>query len=153
MKSLNDAHSRRAFLQFTAGGVIALASGGVAFASASDVDALIEKMTGGKKPSDGRITLDLPTIAENGLVVPVNFEVQSPMTADDYVKSVHLFAEGNPNVQVADFTFSPLCPKAAAQLRIRLAQTQNVTALAIMSNGDAFVAKKEVKVTIGGCGG
>lgn len=153
MESLNDAHSRRVFLKLTVGGVIALAGSGMAFASATDVDALIEKMAGGKKPTEGRITLDLPTIAENGLVVPVNFEVQSPMTPDDYVKSVHLFAEANPNVQVADFAFTPLCPKAAAQLRIRLAQTQNVTALAIMSNGDAYISKKEVKVTIGGCGG
>lgn len=153
MKSLNGAHSRRVFLKLTAGGVIVLASGGAAFASAADVESLIEKMAGGKKPAEGRITLDLPTIAENGLVVPVSFEVQSPMTPDDYVKSVHLFAESNPNVQVADFSFTPLCPKAAAQLRIRLAQTQHVTALAIMSNGDAFISKKEVKVTIGGCGG
>lgn len=153
VESLKDAHSRRVFIKLAAGGVLALASVGSALASAADVDALIEKMAGGKKPSEGRITLDLPTIAENGLVVPVNFEVQSPMTADDYVKSVHLFAESNPNVQLADFTFTPLCPKAAAQLRIRLAQTQNVTALAVMSNGDAYIAKKEVKVTIGGCGG
>lgn len=153
MESLNGAQSRRVFLKLTAGGAIALAGGGMAFASPADVDALIEKMTGGKKAAAGRITLDLPTIAENGLVVPVNFEVESPMTPDDYVKSVHLFAEANPNVQVADFSFTPLCPKAAAQLRIRLAQTQNVTALAIMSNGDAFISKKEVKVTIGGCGG
>lgn len=153
MESLSDAHSRRAFIKLAAGGVLVIASGGAVLASPADVDALIDKMAGGKKPVEGRITLDLPSIAENGLVVPVNFEVQSPMTAEDYVKSVHLFAEANPNVQLADFTFTPMAPKAAAQLRIRLAQTQNVTALAVMSNGDAYIAKKEVKVTIGGCGG
>jgi len=153
MESLNGAHSRRAFIKLAAGGALVLASGLPSLASSADVDALIQKFSGGKKPSEGRITLDLPSIAENGLVVPLNFEVQSPMTADDYVKSVHLFAEANPNVQLADFSFTPLVPKAAAQLRIRLAQTQNVTVLALMSNGDAYVAKKEVKVTIGGCGG
>jgi sulfur-oxidizing protein SoxY len=54
---------------------------------------------------------------------------------------------------VADYTFTPLSPKAAAQLRIRLAKTQTITALAVMSNGEIFSTRKEVKVTIGGCGG
>ncbi|MBS0232251.1 MAG: thiosulfate oxidation carrier protein SoxY [Proteobacteria bacterium] len=153
MASLSDAHTRRVFLKLTAAGAITLATAGAAFANPADVETLIQKMTGGKKPSEGRITLDLPTIAENGLVVPLGFDVQSPMTENDYVKSVHIFAESNPNVQVADYTFTPLCPKAAIQVRMRLAQTQRVTALAIMSNGDAYIARKEVKVTIGGCGG
>ncbi len=153
MDSLSDAQTRRVFLKLTAAGAIALATAGTAFANAADVETIIQKMTGGKKPTEGRITLDLPTIAENGLVVPLGFDVQSPMTESDYVKSVHIFAESNPNVQVADYTFTPLCPKAAIQVRMRLAQTQRVTALAIMSNGDAYIARKEVKVTIGGCGG
>lgn len=153
MDSLSDAQTRRVFLKLTAAGAIALATAGTAFANAADVETIIQKMTSGKKPTEGRITLDLPTIAENGLVVPLGFDVQSPMTESDYVKSVHIFAESNPNVQVADYTFTPLCPKAAIQVRMRLAQTQRVTALAIMSNGDAYIARKEVKVTIGGCGG
>ena len=122
-------------------------------AADSDVDALIKKLAAGKPITEGRISLDLPNIAENGMVVPLNFEVESPMTAEDYVKSVHFYADGNPNPQVADYTFSPLSPKAAAQLRIRLAKTQNVVAVAVMSNGEIYSAKKEVKVTIGGCGG
>ncbi|HEX2841260.1 thiosulfate oxidation carrier protein SoxY [Hyphomicrobium sp.] len=122
-------------------------------AASGEVDALIKKVAGDSKISEGRISLDLPGIAENGLVVPLNFSVESPMTADDYVKSVHFFADGNPNPQVADYTFTPLSPKAAAQLRIRLAKTQTITALAIMSSGEVFSTKKEVKVTIGGCGG
>ncbi len=154
MDSLSDAHSRRVFLKLTAAGVLTVATGGgLALASAAEVETQIMKLTGGKKPVEGRISLDLPTIAENGLVVPLGFDVQSPMSESDYVKSVHLFAEGNPNVQVADFNYTPLAPKAAAKIRIRLAQTQNVTALAVMSTGDAYIARKEVKVTIGGCGG
>jgi sulfur-oxidizing protein SoxY len=66
---------------------------------------------------------------------------------------VHIYADGNPNPQIADFNFTPLSPKASAQLRIRLAKTQNVIVVAVMSNGDVYSAKKEVKVTIGGCGG
>lgn len=153
MNIQSDAHSRRAFLKLTAAGVLTVATSGMALATPADVKTLISKLSGGKNPVEGRITLDLPTIAENGLVVPLGFDVQSPMIEGDYVKSVYLFAESNPNVQVADFNYTPLAPKAAAKIRIRLAQTQNVTALAIMSNGDAFIARKEVKVTIGGCGG
>jgi sulfur-oxidizing protein SoxY len=154
MKSMSATHSRRSFLQAASIGIFALTQGSRSvFASTTEVEALMQKFAGGKTPKEGRITLDLPSIAENGLVVPLNFEVESPMTEGDYVKSVHIFAEGNPNVQVADYTFTPICPKCAVQLRIRLAKTQFVTAMAVMSNGDVYSAKKEVKVTIGGCGG
>jgi len=153
MTILSAAHTRRSVLQATGIGLLALAGSTSAFASAADVDALIKKFSNGKTPKEGKIILDLPSIAENGLVVPLNFEVESPMTENDYVKAVHIFAESNPNVQVADYTFTPLCPKCAVQLRIRLAKTEFVTAMAVMSNGDVYTARKEVKVTIGGCGG
>jgi sulfur-oxidizing protein SoxY len=124
-----------------------------ALAKPEDVTAEIKKLFGDKAIAAGKIKLDLPTIAENGLVVPLNFEVESPMTDKDYVKSVHFFADGNPNPQLANFHFTPMSPKASAQIRIRLAQTQNIVAVAEMSDGKLFTAKKEVKVTIGGCGG
>ncbi|MEZ5843083.1 MAG: thiosulfate oxidation carrier protein SoxY [Hyphomicrobiaceae bacterium] len=113
----------------------------------------IKKLFGGKTPKEGKVKLDVPSIAENGLVVPLNFEVESPMTANDYVKAVHIWADGNPSPGIATFRFTPMAPKAAAQIRIRLAKTQNIVAVAEMSNGDLYTAKKEVKVTIGGCGG
>ena len=124
-----------------------------AFATPDAVTAEIAKLYPGKTPKEGKINLDLPSIAENGLVIPLNFEVESPMTAKDYVKAIHFFADGNPSPGLASFMFTPLAPKAAAQIRIRLAKTQNVVAVAEMSNGDLYTAKKEVKVTIGGCGG
>ena len=125
----------------------------VAWAAPEHVAAEIKKLFGDKPIAEGRIMLDVPTIAENGLVVPLNFEVESPMTDADYVKAVHFFGDGNPNPQVAAFHFTPLIPKAAAQLRMRLAQTQNVIAIAEMSDGKLFTTRKEIKVTIGGCGG
>ena len=124
-----------------------------AFAAPAQVEEEIKKLFAGKPLADGKIKLDLPSIAENGLVVPLNFEVESPMTEKDYVKNVYFFAEGNPNPVVAAFHFSPLVPKASGQIRIRLAQTQNIVAIAEMSDGKLFTSKKEVKVTIGGCGG
>src|SRR5262245_56018547 len=73
----------------------------LASATPQQVEAEIDKLYAGKKLSEGKITLDLPTIAENGLVVPLNFEVESPMTEQDYVKAVHVWADGNPNPGVA----------------------------------------------------
>ncbi len=125
----------------------------LAFAGPDQVAAEVKKVFGGKAVKDGKINLDVPSIAENGLVVPLSFEVESPMTDNDYVKQVHVFAEGNPNPLVAAFHFTPMMPKAAGQIRIRLAATQNVHVYAEMSNGDVYGVKKEVKVTIGGCGG
>ena len=154
MSSLMAAKTRRVFLQSATLGLLAMTQGArSALSSPADVEAVIKTIAGDRKPKEGRIKLDLPSIAENGLAVPLNFEVESPMTESDYVKSFHIYAEGNPGVHVADYTFTPLFPKAAVQIRIRLAQTQNVTAVAVMSNGDVYMAKKEVKVTIGGCGG
>ena len=149
-----DAHTRRRFLGQTAlAGAVIAAGPTVALAKPDDVAAEIKKLFGDKPITAGRIKLDLPTIAENGLVVPLNFKVDSPMTDKDYVKTVHFFADGNPNPQIASFNFTPMTPRAEAQIRIRLAQTQNIVAVAEMSDGALFTAKQEVKVTIGGCGG
>jgi sulfur-oxidizing protein SoxY len=134
-------------------GAVACLAPLVAIAAPAQVEEELKKLFAGKSMADGRIKLDLPSIAENGLVVPLNFDVESPMSDKDYVKNVYFFAEGNPNPVVAAFHFTPLVPKASGQIRIRLAQTQNIVAVAEMSDGKLFTAKKEVKVTIGGCGG
>lgn len=146
--------SRRSVL-FASGATLAalLLQPRLASATPAQVEAEINKLYAGKTLAEGKIKLDLPTIAENGLVVPLNFEVESPMTDKDHVKAVHVFADGNPNPGVASFYFTPMMPKAAAQFRMRLAQTQNIVAIAEMSDGSVYSARKEVKVTIGGCGG
>ena len=125
----------------------------LAQAKVSDVEAELAKLFGTRKPGDGRIKLDLPTIAENGLVVPLGVDIDSPMTEADHVKAVHVFADGNPQPGVISFYFTPDSGRASATTRIRLAQTQNIVAVAEMSNGALFLARQEVKVTIGGCGG
>jgi sulfur-oxidizing protein SoxY len=150
----SNAPSRRNVV--VGGGVatlVALLLPRLAAATPAHVEAEINKLYAGKSIADGKIKLDLPSIAENGLVVPFTLEVESPMTEQDYVRAVHVFADGNPNPGVASFYFTPMIPKAAAQIRVRLAQTQNVIAVAEMSNDSLFTAKREVKVTIGGCGG
>jgi sulfur-oxidizing protein SoxY len=125
----------------------------LAFATPATVEAELKKLLGERKPLDGKIKLDLPAIAENGLVVPLNFDVESPMTEADHVKAVHFFADGNPLPMVASFRFTPASGRASASSRIRLAATQNIICVAEMSDGKVYMARQEVKVTIGGCGG
>lgn len=125
----------------------------MALATEAQVADEMKKLFAGKAMGEGKIKLDMPEIAENGLVVPINIDVDSPMTEADFVKSVHVFADGNPLPQVVTYHFTPESGKASASTRMRLAQTQNVIAVAEMSSGQLYSAKVQVKVTIGGCGG
>src|SRR5690606_2573220 len=113
----------------------------------------IAEFAGGKTPETGKLTLTAPEIAENGNTVPISVEVESTMSGDDLVESVMILADGNPNPDVATFNFTEASGVAAATTRMRLAKTQNVLALARMKDGTVYMDKKEVKVTIGGCGG
>jgi sulfur-oxidizing protein SoxY len=113
----------------------------------------IAKFTGGKTAEKGKISIELPEIAENGNTVPLSVTVDSTMTADDYVSDVMVVSEGNPNPGVVTFHFTPQSGKAEASTRIRLAATQNIVVVAKTSKGAYFTGQKLVKVTIGGCGG
>jgi sulfur-oxidizing protein SoxY len=148
---------RRDLLRLTGAGAAAFVAASLlprlAAADAKSTAEAIKKIVGDKTPQKGRITLELPQIAENGNTVPMAFEVQSPMTEADYVKAVHIFADANPVPYVASVRFSPASGRARAATRMRLAKTQNVIVVAEMSNGSVYMAKTEVKVTIGGCGG
>jgi len=127
---------------------------GRAFASLEEVEKAIEEFGGGAAVEDGGpLKLKTPEIAENGNSVPVSFEVDSPMSDDDYVESVMIIATENPSPDVATFHFSPASGVAKASTRMRLAKTQNVLAVAKTSTGQLFKVNNNVKVTIGGCGG
>lgn len=115
-----------------------------AFAAASD-DAIMA-FTGGADVTEGGIELTAPEIAENGNTVPM--AVSAPGAV-----SIMLIATGNPNPEVATFTFGPLAGAQEASTRIRLAGTQEVIAVAKMADGTFARASSIVKVTIGGCGG
>jgi sulfur-oxidizing protein SoxY len=147
---------RRRFLTLSGAGGAVLAVGqllpSTARAAKSDVTQAIEELTGGKKPTAGRILLDLPEIAEYGDAVPLTVEVDSPMTAESFISAIHIFAEENPLPRVATFRFTPMSGKARVSTRIRLAKTQDVVAVAEASSGEVYMAKRAVKVTVGGCG-
>ncbi|CCF20340.1 Sulfur oxidation protein SoxY, thiosulfate-binding subunit [Pseudorhizobium banfieldiae] len=146
--------TRRQMLGVSAGfALMSVAGTRIALADVEATDKFIMEFTGGKKPETGKITLTAPEIAENGNTVPVSVEVESAMIDGDLVESVLLVADGNPNPDVATFHFTAMSGTAAATTRMRLAKTQNVIAVAKMADGSVFMDKKEVKVTIGGCGG
>ncbi len=146
--------NRREALAVVAGAAAFAVSGAkVAFATADETRKAILAFTGGAEPVEGKIMLDAPEIAENGNTVPVSVSVESPMTAEDHVEAVAILAEGNPSPAVATFHFTAMSGEAMASTRMRLAKTQNVIAVARMKDGSVFMDTKEVKVTIGGCGG
>ncbi len=148
--------TRRQALALTAGGAVFALTGlkiTPALASAEDTEKAIMAISGGKMPEAGKITLTAPEIAENGNTVPISVSVESAMTDGDLVKSVTIFAEGNPNPDVVSFYFTAMSGAASATTRMRLAKTQNVIAVAKMADGTTYMDKKQVKVTIGGCGG
>ncbi len=114
-------------------------------ASAATEDAIAE-FTGGAEVTEGGVTLDAPEIAENGNTVPISVSAEG-------AEAIIVLAAGNPNPDVATFKFGPLAGSHEASTRIRLAQTQDVVAIARMPDGTFHRTSKEVKVTIGGCGG
>jgi len=113
--------------------------------------AAIGKVTGGAEVKKGRVKLDIPPLSENGNTVATSVTVESPMTAKDYVKAIHLFAEKNPQPNIISVHLGPRAGKAAIATRIRLADTQTVTAIAEMSDGSFWQDTGDVIITLGAC--
>ncbi|WP_137699975.1 thiosulfate oxidation carrier protein SoxY [Marimonas lutisalis] len=139
-------------MEFSRRDTLALGAGAVALTalplrlSAAAADDLIAEFTGGAAVADGGVNLDAPEIAENGNTVPVSVSAEG-------ASAILLIAAGNPNPNVATFNFGELAGSSSASTRIRLAGTQDVMAVAKMADGSFAKASKNVKVTIGGCGG
>jgi len=119
------------------------------------VDATMKRLFGGRPIKDGAssIKLDLPLIAENGAVVPVSVEVDAPMTPQRSVKAIYLIADKNRRPLNAKFNLTPAMGQAYVSTNLRLGESTDVRAIAEMADGALLMAKREVKVTIGGCGG
>jgi sulfur-oxidizing protein SoxY len=132
-------------------GVVPAPPGTVPAAQVTWQDAM-RAMIGSAQPVEGRISLELPDTAENGNVVPFTITIDSPMTEQDFVKAVHIFSTANPKPDVASAYFSRLSGKAVFSSRMRLGRSQDVVAVAEMSDGKVYLGKRTVKVTIGGCG-
>ena len=119
------------------------------------VEAALKRVFGGKAMKDGSgvIKLDLPLIAENGAVVPVSVEVNAPMTSQSYVKHIYVVADKNRIPIVTRAVLTPDSGQAYMGANIRLGETGDVRAIVEQSDGTLLQVKREVKVTVGGCGG
>lgn len=150
-----DKPSRRDFGLGVAAATVAFALPAAASAQdqAQPWELAVRKILGEAKPSEGKFTIELPEIAENGNTVPFTVSAESPMTEKDHVKAIHIIATANPQPGVATFRLTPLSGKAAVSSRLRLARTQDVVGIAELSDGRFLMARRPVKVTIGGCGG
>ena len=152
---------RRIFLKSVGTALVASAIiPAVSFAGGTGKDAnkmsykmALDAITGGKTAkTSAKVKLKVPEIAENGAVVPVTVNVDSPMTDSDYVKAIHILNTKNGNARTIDVFLTPANGKAMFSTRIKLGGTQDVVTVVELSNGDYLIASKNVKVTIGGCG-
>ena len=149
---------RRRFLLATGGALTAslvpeavLAQAPPAFAQNADSEALVKAVTHGKPAKVGRVKLDLPVLADNGNSVPMKVSVESPMTAEDHVKTLRLLSERNPEREMATFHLGPHSGRAEITSRVRLAGSQRVVALAEMSDGSYWMGTADVTVTLSAC--
>jgi len=138
---------RRVFL-VSAG---ALAFGAMSRARADAMHDAMQAVLDGATPREGRVSIDLPPLVENGNTVPFTVKVDSPMSAQDYVRAIHVFNEKNPQPNIASFELGPRAGRAAVATRIRLADSQTVVALAQMSDGSWWSGTAHVIVTIAAC--
>lgn len=143
--------NRRALLAGTA--AAAATAGLSAPALAQEADELARKLMGPFKAKDGKVRLKMRDVAASGASEPITVTVDSPMTAADHVKAIHVLAEGNPYPVVSSWHLTPRSGRAEVSFRMRLAKTQTVRAYAVTSDGEVWIARQEVTVTIGGCGG
>jgi len=143
--------TRRSFL---------IGAGGLAFvtvlpregrATPEAMKAAIKKVIGDAPLRKGKVKLDVPPIVENGNSVTLEVSVDSPMTANDYVKAIHVFNEKNPQPNIIGARLGPRAGRAQLSTRVRLADSQNLIAIAEMSDGTFYSDDVDVVVTIAAC--
>jgi sulfur-oxidizing protein SoxY len=151
-KNSETGATRRQFLA-AAGGI---ASGAFvrlrdAQATPASMASAIRQVVGEAVVQPGKVQLEVPPLVENGNTVSLTVSVTSPMTAADYVTSIHIFNEKNPQPNVMAVHIGPRAGRARVSTRIRLADTQTIIAIARMSDGSFWSAKAEVIVTLAAC--
>jgi len=111
----------------------------------------IHRLIGEAPVRKGKVTVDIPPLVENGNTIAMSVSVDSPMTETDYVKAIHVFNEKNPQPDIISVHLGPRAGKAVFSTRIRLADSQNVAAIAELSDGSLWSDTAEVIVTIAAC--
>jgi sulfur-oxidizing protein SoxY len=147
---MNLQATRRQFLAATGGAAAALMVR-PARATPASMAAAIRQVVAEASVKPGRVKLELPPLVENGNTVAMAVSVESPMTAKDYVKAIHVFTEKNPQPNVISIKLGPRAGKAEISTRVRLADTQTVVAICEMSDGSFWSDKVDVIITLGAC--
>jgi sulfur-oxidizing protein SoxY len=122
-----------------------------ALATTQTMQAAIQEFTAGATIKPGRVTMDIPPLVENGNSVPLTITVDSPMTEADFVRTIAVFNERNPQPNVGTFHLSARCGRALVSTRIRLGDSQTITAIAQMSDGSLWSGTAELVVTLPAC--
>lgn len=141
--------SRRAFMVMT--GAASLAPWLGVQGTESEASQAIRQIVGSSKIRTGRVELDIPPLVENGNSVVMKVSVESPMTEQDFVRAIHVVAEGNPLPNVASFQLSHRAGRAVVTTRIRLNDSQRVWAIAQMSDGSFWQGHAATLVTLAAC--
>lgn len=146
--------SRRDFLiaaAGTAGGIGVVSISRQTQATPAAMQDAIQKVTGGAPLRSGRVKLDVPPLIDNGNSVTLSVRVESPMTPADHVKAIHIVTEKNPQPYVMSVYLGPRSGRASVSTRVRLADTQTVTAIAELSDGSFWSDSAGVVVTLSAC--
>jgi len=143
--------TRREFLIAVAAGLAVTLRPQAATATPATMQEAIRRVVGTARVTPGRVKLELPPLSENGNTVPLTVSLESPMTAEDHVRAIHVFNEKNPQPDVASFRFGPRAGRARVSTRIRLADTQTVIAIGELSDGSFWSASATVVVTLAAC--
>jgi sulfur-oxidizing protein SoxY len=149
MKPTPAGLDRRRFLVGTA--LISVLPLSAARATPEAMAAAIKEVVGDVAIREGRVTLDLPPLVENGSTVPITVSVESPMSEADYIKAIHVFNEKNPQPHVFDARLGPRNGKAVIATRIKLGDSQKIVAVAETSRGEFWSASADVIVTLAAC--
>ena len=140
---------RRRFLAGTA--AIVILPMGSASATPEAMAAAIAQVVGGAPVREGRVSLDLPPLVENGSTVPLVVSVDSPMSETDYVRAIHVFNEKNPQPNVFTARLGPRNGRAVVGTRIKLGDSQKIVVIAETSDGRFWSASADVIVTLAAC--
>ncbi len=146
-----DNAGRRRLLAIGAGAMVAMVGLRPVQATPDTMKAAIRDVVKGAPVQAGKVKLDVPPLVENGNTVPLTVSVNSPMTEADHVVSIHIFNEKNPQPNVGNFYIGPRAGRAQISTRIRLADTQTLTAIAKLSDGSFWSATADVVVTLAAC--
>ena len=120
-------------------------------ALSDELTGALRAFTGGAPTREGKVKFDIAPLVENGNTVPITITVDNPMTAANHVQAIAVFNEKNPQREVVACRLTPRVGRAAVSTRIRLATTQQLVAVAKLSDGSYWTHTVDVIVTLAAC--